>query len=67
MGIMPLKSLKMASYMKNNVEGMEQLEQLRFLEAGHVIHTIETDQRPIGVDTASDLERVRRIITEDSL
>ncbi len=43
------------------LEAAERLEQLRFLEAGYAIHTIETAYRPIAVDTAEDLERVRRI------
>jgi 3-deoxy-manno-octulosonate cytidylyltransferase (CMP-KDO synthetase) len=44
------------------LETAERLEQLRFLDAGSWIHTIETSYRSIAVDTREDLERVRDII-----
>ena len=43
------------------LEQMEALEQLRALEHGFRIKTIETKHAPIGIDTPEDLERVRRI------
>ena len=43
------------------LEQAEALEQLRALEHGFRIKTIETRHDPIGVDTLEDLERVRRI------
>ena len=43
------------------LEQAEALEQLRALEHGFRIKTIETSHDPIGVDTPEDLERVRRI------
>ena len=44
------------------LESAERLEQLRFLEAGYHIQAIETRYRPVSVDTAEDLENVRRIL-----
>jgi 3-deoxy-manno-octulosonate cytidylyltransferase (CMP-KDO synthetase) len=42
------------------LEELERLEQLRLVEAGYEIDTIETTYRPIGVDTLEDLLEVRR-------
>jgi len=44
------------------LEGAEKLEQLRLLEFGKHIITVEIDQRLYGVDTPADLERVKRIL-----
>jgi 3-deoxy-manno-octulosonate cytidylyltransferase (CMP-KDO synthetase) len=44
----------------------ESLEQIRYLEAGYVFQTIETGYHPIAVDTAQDLEQVRRILCSQS-
>jgi 3-deoxy-manno-octulosonate cytidylyltransferase (CMP-KDO synthetase) len=46
----------------STLEKMEKLEQLRFLEAGYSIQTVETDYRPNSVDIADDLERVRKLL-----
>ena len=46
------------------LESVEKLEQLRFLDAGYVIQSVETDYHPISVDTRADLERVRQILSE---
>lgn len=44
------------------LESAEQLEQLRFLNAGYRFQTFETSYRPIAVDVAADLERARAIL-----
>ena len=41
------------------LEEKEKLEQLRFLEAGYRIYTVDTDYHAIGVDTPEDLVKVR--------
>ena len=44
------------------LEGAEKLEQLRLLEAGKRIMTVEIDYRPAAVDTPSDLELVKGLM-----
>ena len=46
----------------SELERIERLEQLRLLEAGIVIHTLETACRSVSVDTPADLERVRTLL-----
>lgn len=45
------------------LERNERLEQLRALESGYRIKAIETNFETIGIDTAADLEKARRILT----
>lgn len=47
---------------KSYLEKIEQLEQLRVLEAGYKIKTVLTDIQTIGVDTEADLIRVKKIL-----
>ena len=47
---------------ESSLEQAERLEQLRFLQAGYQIQTVETASRPIAVDTPQDLEHVREIM-----
>lgn len=46
------------------LEATEKLEQLRVLEAGYKIKTIQTDYQTIGVDTPEDLRRVELLLRE---
>ena len=45
------------------LEQREKLEQLRALEAGMRIDVAIVDTVPLGVDTAEDLETVRKMLT----
>lgn len=44
------------------LEEAEKLEQLRFLDHGYRIQTVESAYHPLGVDTQEDLERARATI-----
>lgn len=49
------------------LERAESLEQLRVLEHGYAIVTVETTDDAMGVDTPDDLERIRRVVAATSL
>ncbi len=49
------------------LETSEGLEQLRFLESGYRMKVVETQYRSIGVDTPSDLEKVKKIINDTGI
>ena len=54
--------LQIATVPSSPLERAEGLEQLRALEHGHRISTAETPADSIGVDTPTDLERVRQLL-----
>ncbi len=54
--------LKFTKLPPTKLEQIEMLEQLRALENGARIKVVEVKESSIGVDTAEDLERVKRII-----
>jgi 3-deoxy-manno-octulosonate cytidylyltransferase (CMP-KDO synthetase) len=54
--------LRVAALPSTPLERAEGLEQLRVLEHGLRIATVETTVDTIGVDTPEDLERVRRLV-----
>jgi 3-deoxy-manno-octulosonate cytidylyltransferase (CMP-KDO synthetase) len=58
--------LRLARLPPTALEQSEALEQLRALEYGIRIKVIETVHDAIGVDTAEDLERVRRLVAAAS-
>jgi 3-deoxy-manno-octulosonate cytidylyltransferase (CMP-KDO synthetase) len=55
--------LRIASLATTPLERAEGLEQLRVLEHGFRIRTVETTEDSLGVDTPEDLERVRLLVT----
>ena len=57
--------MRLASLAPTALEQSEALEQLRALEHGIRIKTVETRFDSIGVDTPEDLERVRRVFRKD--
>jgi 3-deoxy-manno-octulosonate cytidylyltransferase (CMP-KDO synthetase) len=48
------------------LERLEQLEQLRWLENGYRIRVVETEYDAISVDVPGDVERVEKILRESS-
>jgi 3-deoxy-manno-octulosonate cytidylyltransferase (CMP-KDO synthetase) len=58
--------LKLSGLATGRWEGIERLEQLRWLEHGLSIGTAVTDGITWGVDTPEDLKRVARLLAEES-
>ena len=56
--------IRLAALDPTPLEQAEGLEQLRVLEHGYRIKTVNTTHDPVGVDTLEDLERVRRIVED---
>ena len=52
---------------KSYLEKIEQLEQLRALEAGYKIKTVLTDVETIAVDTPADLQRVKEFLRKNEI
>lgn len=48
------------------LEGVEQLEQLRWLENGFHIGVVETDYDAVSVDVPADVERVEKLLEADA-
>ena len=49
---------------QKNLEKTEMLEQLRALENGARIKVVEVSESSVGVDTAEDFERVKRLLED---
>lgn len=58
--------LQYAQWPASALERTEALEQLRILEHGALVRVVETNEPSIGVDTPTDLARVRAIIGEEA-
>lgn len=54
--------LHIAALEPTPLEQAERLEQLRVLEHGYRLRTVEIPGAPVGVDTPEDLERVRNLM-----
>ena len=59
--------LRLTALPPTAMEQSEALEQLRAIEHGIRIRTIETEHDSIGVDTAEDLERVRQMMATSAV
>ncbi|MBH52080.1 MAG: 3-deoxy-manno-octulosonate cytidylyltransferase [Chloroflexi bacterium] len=49
---------------EGNLEQVEKLEQLRLLESGKCIQTVEVNYRPLAVDRPEDLQAVLRVLND---
>lgn len=49
---------------QGNLEKIEKLEQLRYLENGYKIRVVETQYKTIGIDTPQDLEKARKYLQD---
>jgi 3-deoxy-manno-octulosonate cytidylyltransferase (CMP-KDO synthetase) len=54
--------LEFATFPQGDLERIEQLEQLRWLENGYRIRVAETEYDSIGVDTPDDVARVEQLL-----
>ena len=61
----PAKVLEEVRGKEGELERLEDLEQLRFLEYGIEVRVLDSGVRTVGVDTEEDLERVERILERD--
>lgn len=66
-GFTPKALVEFANLQATKLEKSEKLEQLRWLEQGNKIKIAITKHQSVPIDTAHDLEKVRRIIENDNL
>jgi len=66
-GFTPKTLEEFANLEETNLEKSEKLEQLRWLEQGNKIKIAITKHQSVPVDTAQDVEKVRRIIDSGTL
>lgn len=50
---------------RGKIESIEDIEILRFIESGYRVQYVEVKSDTVAVDTPNDLERVRRIMSEN--
>jgi 3-deoxy-manno-octulosonate cytidylyltransferase (CMP-KDO synthetase) len=68
LGVYGYARAKLAAYAtlpESPLESVEALEQLRFLEAGWRIQTVETDYHAVAIDTPEDLARARALLAAE--
>jgi 3-deoxy-manno-octulosonate cytidylyltransferase (CMP-KDO synthetase) len=66
LGVYGYARAKLAAYSslpESPLEAVEALEQLRFLEAGWRIQTVETQYHAVAIDTPEDLARARVLLS----
>ncbi len=51
----------------SNLESLERLEQLRFIEAGYTVGSFLTEEDSLSVDTPNQLEEARKIAFEENI
>lgn len=56
--------LKLTELEQTDLEKTEGLEQLRALQNGFTINTVEVDYKPIGIDTPEDVEEFERLLSK---
>ena len=61
-GFKPEALLFYCSSPRGKIESIEDIEILRFIEAGYRVQYIEVDSETVAVDTQNDLEKVNRLI-----
>lgn len=69
MGCYALRKEALDFYLKTkpgNIERAEGIELLRLLENHKKVFTVQTDSKSMAVDTPKDLERIRKVISEDA-
>jgi len=54
--------LEFATFPQGDLERIEQLEQLRWLENGYRIRVVETEHKTVEVDTPEDVKRVEQFL-----
>ena len=62
----PRSALEYPTLPPGELERVEQLEQLRWLENGFVIGVVETDYDAVSVDVPADIERVEQLMAARS-
>jgi 3-deoxy-manno-octulosonate cytidylyltransferase (CMP-KDO synthetase) len=58
--------LDFATFPQGDLERIEQLEQLRWLENGYRIRVAETEHESVSVDTPEDVTRVEQLLAADA-